>query len=249
MTTQTLFALLDADWATLAPTPLPARWRDDPALAAHDTLADLVAVTERRADPAASDRILAALVRRAADDADADDVADDLAARTLLQMLLPGAKALARRLLWLGDPAERAAAVVACLYEQIRTYPFRRRPARVAANLLGDTRQRLLHAARTSAGSGGVTELSLEDLAEQGGLPEPATATALATGLEPSPAEELLALLAWAVDDGQGAHSLRRRRQRAEHALMHAARAAAGGTGAETELAQLARRVPGAECA
>jgi len=276
VTTQTLFALLDADWATLAPTPLPARWRDDPALAAHDTLADLVAVTERRADPAASDRILAALVRRAGDD-DADDVADDLAARTLLQMLLPGAKALARRLLWLGDPAERAAAVVACLYEQIRTYPFRRRPARVAANLLGDTRQRLLHAARTSAGSGGVTELSLEDLAEQGGLPEPATATALATGLEPSPAEELLALLAWAVDDGHltgaqarligqsriadtpceelgaaaglGAHSLRRRRQRAEHALMHAARAAAGGTGAETELAQLARRVPGAECA
>jgi len=269
VTSPTLFALLDDDWTALAPTPLPVRWHDDAALAAHQTLADLVAVTERRADPAASDRVLAALVRRAA-----DEPADELAARTLLQMLLPGAKALARRLVWLGDPAERAAAVIAGLYEQIRTYPFERRPARVAANLLGDTRQRLLHAAGASAGADGgrVVELSLEELAEQGGLPEPAGAAAMAGAPEPSPAEELLALLAWAVDDGHltgaqarligesriadipceelgaaaglRAHSLRRRRQRAEHILRHAARTADVGAGPEFFF-QLARRVPG----
>jgi hypothetical protein len=278
----TLFALLDADWAALAPTPTPRRWRDDPALAAHATLAELVAVTERRADPAASDRVLAALARRAAPEPgpmratpDRPAEPDDLAARTLLQMLLPGAKALARRLVWLGDPTERAAAVTACLYEQIRTYPWRRRPARVAANLLGDTRQRLLQAAGSGsapvAGGGRVAELSLEELAEQGGLPEPALATPLAGAPEPSPAEELLALLTWAVDDGHltgaqarligqsriadvpceelgaaaglCAHSLRRRRQRAEHALRHAARATAGGP---EFFFHLARRVPGA---
>jgi len=66
-------------------------------------------------------------------------------------VLLPGAKALARRLGWLGDPHERAAAVTATLYEQIRTYPIGRRPARIAANLLADTHQRLLRRAGAHA--------------------------------------------------------------------------------------------------
>ena len=261
MTSPTAFTLLEADWAPLATRPVPDRWRQDPALAAHRTLADLIAATERRADPCASDLILAALVRRAS-----DSPADELAARTLLQMLLPGAKALARRLPWLGDRGERAAAVTACLYERIRAYPYQRRPARIAANLLADTRQRLLQATSTPRAAAGARggrplEVSLEGLAEQGVLPEPSPP-------ELSPAEELLALLVWAVGGGHltrtqaqligqsriagtsceelgaaaglGAHSMRRRRQRAEGALRRAARAA----GPLAELPPISGRVP-----
>ena len=264
MTSATVFTQLEADWADLAPTRLPADWRDDPDLVPHRTLADLVGVTERRSDPVASDRVLAALVRRAI-----DSPPDELAARTVLQMLLPGAKALARRLPWLGDRGECAAAVTACLYERIRTYPYQRRPARIAANLLGDTRQRLLHApTRGSAPARGSRplEVSLEGLAEHGVLPEPSPA-------ESSPAEELLALLLWAVSRGHltraqarligqtrvagasceelgaatglGAHSMRRRRQRAESALRRAASAAE----CPPEIPPVSGRVPDAACA
>jgi len=257
--TATVFALLDAEWSDLAATPIPARWRQHPALDhnpalddAHTTLGCLLAVTEHRGDPAASDRILAALARLASDaaavDQPIDQAVDQLAARTLLQALLPGAKALARRLGWLGDAQARAAAVTAVLYERIRTYPIARRPGRIAANLLADTHQQLIR--RASAGAYRVTTaaiaatpVSLEGLAARGEAVE-------APPIVPTAAEELLALLAWGVGAGHltaaqaqligqsrladvpaealgataglAAHSLRRRRQRAEQALKHA---------------------------
>ncbi|HEX9342723.1 MAG TPA: hypothetical protein VF995_03795, partial [Actinomycetota bacterium] len=268
-------------------------WRHHPALALPDaadsTLSGLLAATERRDDPAASDQILAALAQLARGNPD-DATHDPLAARTLLQTLPPGAKALARRLRWLGDPQERAAAVTATLYEQIRTYPIQRRPARIAANLLADTHQRLLRRAGSSSSSssssaphrrqvqvgGGtvaVPVVSLDELAAHGDamLPLPAPS-------QPCPAEELLALLAWAVRGGWltpaqaaligqsriadipaeelgalaglGAHSLRRRRQRAEQALRHAATASALSPEDLARLApQLACRVPATICA
>jgi hypothetical protein len=131
----TIFAELDSDWATLAEsaaaTTALRRWRrEEPALAPFSTMAELVQAAHRRGAPAECDRILVALARRAG--------SDGLAARTLLQTLLPGARALAWRLWWLGGPEERAAAVVGALYERIRTYPFARRPAKVAANALAD---------------------------------------------------------------------------------------------------------------
>jgi len=289
----TVFALLAAEWTGLASSPIPAVWQRHPALALagvfRPTIGDLLQITERRDDLAASDRVLAALARLAsgAGDAEAPDVSgarhDPLAARTLLQMLLPGAKALARRLSWLGDAQERAAAITATLYEQIRTYPIQRRPARIAANLLADTHQRLLRRANTSgalhlrqvSGSGAVplTVVSLEGLAAhgEGMLPEAAPA-------HTSAAEELLGLLAWAVRGGHltpaqawligqsriadlpcealgervglGAHSLRRRRQRAEQALGRAATASALTPEDLARLApQLACRVPATICA
>src|SRR5690606_29210734 len=67
-------------------------------------------------------------------------------ARVLLQLLLPGTRALARRWWALGDLDERAAAAVAAVYHRIRHYPLARRPGRVAANILMDAAQELRRA-------------------------------------------------------------------------------------------------------
>jgi hypothetical protein len=93
----------------------------------------------RAAHPEDADRVLLALVRRAV-------AGDTLAARVLLQLLLPGTRALARRWWALGDPDERAAAAVAAVYHRIRHYPIERRPGRVAANILLDAAQELRRA-------------------------------------------------------------------------------------------------------
>lgn len=239
MATPTLFTALQTEWAALERTPASAaslrRWRhEEPALAELADLPSLVAAVERRDQAAAGDAILSALARRAP--------TDDFAARTLLQLLLPGVKALARRLWWLGDPDERAAAVVAAVYERIRTYPWQRRPARIAANILADAGQRLL---RRNAAARRPVEVFLDDI-DQDLACEPAG---------PSPTEELLALLGWAVTAGHLTHaqvqligltriadtpfeqlgepegvsapSMRRRRQRAERQLAAAVNGAA----------------------
>ena len=135
------FADLCQEWASLAQSPTSTRalaqWgSDDPALGQFTTMAELVTFMERRGSPAASDIVLAALARRAPD--------DQLAARALLQLLLPALCGLARRHRWIGEVDERAQAVVAIAYERIRTYPFERRPRRIAANVVWDTTQRLL---------------------------------------------------------------------------------------------------------
>ncbi|MDP1805927.1 MAG: hypothetical protein Q8K72_12220 [Acidimicrobiales bacterium] len=135
------FADLCREWASLAHSPATtrdlARWgSSDPILGRFTTMAELVTFVERRGSPGASDAVLAALARRAPD--------DQLAARALLQLLLPALCGLARRHRWIGDVDERAQTVVAVAYERIRTYPFERRPHRIAANVVWDTTQRLL---------------------------------------------------------------------------------------------------------
>lgn len=135
------FANLHQDWDSVAQSAdtirALAQWgSDDPVLARFSTMGDLVAFVERRGDPAASDSVLAALARRAPQ--------DQLAARVLLQLLLPALCGLAKRHRWLGEADERAQAVVALAYERIRTYPIERRPRRIAANVVWDTTQRLL---------------------------------------------------------------------------------------------------------
>jgi DNA-directed RNA polymerase specialized sigma24 family protein len=54
---------------------------------------------------------------------------------------MPGLKSLMCAYQWVGDPEEVATAVVEAAFERIRRYPCDRCPARVAANLLKDTRQ------------------------------------------------------------------------------------------------------------
>ena len=127
-----MFRLLEAEWAShLAQDPTVAvRLGDVLAMAGARTLGEVEAYV-RAAAPPEADRVLLALVRRAV-------AGDDLAARALLQLLLPGARGLARRWWALGDHHERAAATVLAVYHRIRTYPVERRPGRVAANILLD---------------------------------------------------------------------------------------------------------------
>jgi hypothetical protein len=230
----TLFVQLERDWTALLDDPVAAgrldAWRrQDNALAPYPSWSAALAAAHDRADPARADGILAALARRAPGDA--------LAARVLLGMLLPGTRALAGRLWWLAEDEERAAAAVAAVWERIRTYPFARRPARIAANVLADARQRLTRAYRRD-GAGEHVPLDGEAAGLLPAVPE---------GAEPTAGEELLELLRWATAGGHltagqarliaesrladvpcevlgarvglHAHSLRRRRQRAERAL------------------------------
>lgn len=150
---------LDMEWQHLVAAPATAaaltRWRRiEPELAPYTDLETLRAAVHDRSDPDRSDRILSALVRLAA----TSGHGETLAARVVLQLLIPGAVQLGRRLSTLfGDYATSEAVVFAELAILIRTYPWQRRPRRIAANLLLDCRQRLLrshhrHHAEVSAG-------------------------------------------------------------------------------------------------
>ena len=138
-----VFELLEQEWARLRNDRLAARRLADVRAVAGGaaSLADVEAYV-RRAGPEHADAVLLALVRLAVG---GDDGAD-LAARVLLQLLLPGTRNLARRWWALGDHEERAAAAVAAVYHRIRSYPIARRPGRVAANVLLDAARELRRA-------------------------------------------------------------------------------------------------------
>jgi DNA-directed RNA polymerase specialized sigma24 family protein len=133
MATQAL-ALLELDWSLLVGRrwvrDAVARWRrEDPALARVRCLDDVLRLTALGRDPAASDAVLVALVRRAP--------RDDLAARAVLQALRPGLLRVAQRVGALRDP-DATAELVAVALERIRCYPLERRPCHVAANVVLD---------------------------------------------------------------------------------------------------------------
>ena len=140
----------------------------------------------RAAHPADADHVLLALVRRAV-------AGDTLAARVLLQLLLPGTRALARRWWALGEPDERAAAAVTAVYHRIRHYPIERRPGRVAANILLDAAQELRRAVPKL-----VATPSADPAAQAAVLDRPWTAH----GPVEHPAVELTEVLADAVAAG-----------------------------------------------
>jgi DNA-directed RNA polymerase specialized sigma24 family protein len=128
---------LDDEWMALSQSRTARRalmaWAADPALEGFPDLDAMVGMIQRRGRPADSDRILLALLRRAR--------SDNLAARTVLEALMPGLKALMATYQLSGTPEDVATAVIEAAFERIRRYPCDRRPARVAANLLNDTRQ------------------------------------------------------------------------------------------------------------
>jgi DNA-directed RNA polymerase specialized sigma24 family protein len=180
-----VFDLLDREWLHLAVDRAAAR-RLRPVCRLAGDARDLGGLERyvRGADPAAADRILLALVTRTVVDDNA------LAARVLLQLLLPGTRNLARRWWSLGDHDERAAAAVAAVYARIRRYPLARRPGRIAANVLLDAARDLRRAVPPA-----TTCTTTDPALLAGGrdaAPPPPTPAAL----------ELAAVLCDAVDDG-----------------------------------------------
>jgi DNA-directed RNA polymerase specialized sigma24 family protein len=134
--------LLDREWRHLAVDDRSARRLAEVCEAAGGatSLADVERFV-RGADAPGADRVLRLLVARAVE-------GDELAARVLLQLLLPGVRRLARTWWALGDADERASAAVAAVYHRIRRYPLARRPRRVASNVLMDAAADLRRAVR-----------------------------------------------------------------------------------------------------
>jgi hypothetical protein len=135
-----VFEALEREWRRLGVDRVAARQMGDVCFLAGGARS-LVEVERfvRQAPPAEADRVLLALVNRAV-------VGDTLAARVLLQLLLPGTRRLARRWWALGDHEERAAAAVTAVWQRICAYPVARRPGRVAANVLMDAARELRRA-------------------------------------------------------------------------------------------------------
>ena len=124
---------LDREWAELATSSRARRalmrWvNTNPDLAGNDDLGEVLAC---RRDPVRSQPVLRALALLAPD--------DEIAARTLLQMMLPGLITLAARA---GNDDEAAIdEIISLAWERIRTYPCQRTSS-VAANIILDVRKR-----------------------------------------------------------------------------------------------------------
>lgn len=175
-----------------------AHWRDwaqaDPRLKAVDRLEDLRRwLTHARAENA--DEVLQALARRGSVHGDDDPVA----AATLAWALLPGACTLAHRLRTLSPRIDEV--VAAQLWLEIRGFPAGPR-TKIAANILMNTRAGVLR------DCGAASQVQRADPTWHQSLPVDPHAP-LWGGLrtvghaerEPTPAEELLDLLAWACDN------------------------------------------------
>jgi hypothetical protein len=129
---------LARDWQQLARTVLPARLRawaqSEPALSPFREPRLLIAFLRGGASPASKDTELHSLVRIARD--------EPLAARVVLEAIAPGLTRLAERIIF--DERDRDqlwALILAHAWQQIRGYPLARRPSKIAANLILETRR------------------------------------------------------------------------------------------------------------
>lgn len=149
----------------------------------------------RPADDVDGDAALANLVAIAAD--------DDLAARVVLQRLLPGLirVAVRRARIVVGGSIAAFDELLACAWMCIRTFPIERRPHRVAANLLRDieylafVRETRLHSRELGCGQAGQRlDEAMERTANHGEIAE----------ITVQPASELRELLVHAGKHGVG---------------------------------------------
>ena len=233
----TVIDLLEREWAFLAESPPTSaalrRWgREDETLAQFETIAALVSYVERRAtDAKGRDEVLGALGARAS--------RDEQAARTLLQLLLPGAKALVARYRWSAESVdELAAAVVADLYDRIRALPAGVRRPFVAPAVLADVAKRLqrrtARARREEVGLGDIDDVAANEQWEASVELEELLRRAVDGGELSAADAELIVLTrvanvpvaALSAASGEDPQTIRRRRLRAERALAVAARAA-----------------------
>lgn len=136
-----VFTQLDREWIALIRRPSTANELAEACALAGATSPSGLVPKMRRANLEDADAVMALLARQA-------NEGSDVAARTLLQLLLPGTCRLAARWWALGSSEERAAAAVAAVYERIRRYPLDRRPRKIAANILLDANQDLARLAR-----------------------------------------------------------------------------------------------------
>jgi len=214
---------LDEDWEILvrsrAAEDALRRWRGDPVLGDLHCLTDILVRTRQGVGPAAADRVLVALAARARTDA--------IAARALLQALMPGMVRLAHRHAGVGRP-DAATDVVGYAIERIRTYPFERRPRAIAANVLLDVHQWMCRDRRKAPDTVGWNSEAEGVVARHGERVEPAehvidlVGDALREGvLTTEDAAILLAPVLGATDDVEVAalegikpKSIARRRQR-----------------------------------
>ncbi|SEG85662.1 hypothetical protein SAMN05216223_116114 [Actinacidiphila yanglinensis] len=138
---------LRAEWPLLCADPLAGAavtgWLIDAGvLAPGEVAGDLGAVLpelerrDARRGREHTDRWMGALLRQVG----AGGQDGQLAARVVVQAMLPAATSTVYRMRWLGhDLDDVVQAVVASLYEVVLSYPLQRRPRRIAANLLMDT--------------------------------------------------------------------------------------------------------------
>jgi len=132
---------LAREWPALAAGALARRLREwaesEPRLAAFESPQALIRfLRSRSADLDRKDAILALLLERAR--------LDELAARAVLEAMLPGLKRLAGSVFHeVGEEEEVSSLLLWCAWEEIRAFPLERRRTRIAANLLLDTRKRM----------------------------------------------------------------------------------------------------------
>jgi hypothetical protein len=219
---------LSRDWQLLVCGPLPARLRawavEEPALAPFaGEPARLIAFLRGPAAPAAKDELLQALVRVAAQ--------EPLAARVVLEAITPGLTRLAERIIFdARDRDELWALLLGHAWQQIRRYPLTRRPRRIAANLLLETRRAALgefmrerrrrrepppHQVSPAATSdSGDVEALLGQAVAAGALTDEEAELILRTRIDRVPLAQL------AAQAGLGYHTLNVRRLRAERRLL-----------------------------
>lgn len=181
----TILSSLDQDWNLLVRSTTARHalrtWaaEGEAILGTLSTLDDLLFLTKQGTDPADSDKVLAALARRAA------TLGDEVAARALLQCLAPGLCRLANK--YGSRDAEIATEVIGYAYERIRTFPIERRPRAIAANILADTHQKMWRSRQRKR----VETVALEE------------ASVASTPVAEDCTAELLALVASAVKAGK----------------------------------------------
>ena len=222
-------AALEREWEALAMTTLSGRLRRwsqrEPRLAAFSTASELLGSLRRlRGDHDAENAILAALLREAR--------TDPLAARVVLQALLPGLKRLAGRLLHTAaERDELWSLLLAHGWERIRSYPLERRPRRIAANLLLDTAHATLATLAAERSSRAQScELEATPAEPVAAVDEVEVVLARAVRAGALSREEAVLILETRIEgvslaslagDGQVAYeALRKRRRRAERRLL-----------------------------
>lgn len=169
--------------------------RREPLLAGCLTLGDVVDRIDQ-ADAGGASALLLALIRLA-------HSGQQLAARVVLQALLPGLTKVASSLRLETDREARYQDVVATMWDVLAAYPVERRPNAVASNLLRDTQHRLTFA----HGRGRLPDVQvceptmLNDLVDRTGVDVPRQTgwmnqdTAVA-----AEASDLRDILAWGVN-------------------------------------------------